>query len=595
MFNQQNNLKQKRNLFYFFYGLLLCPIIFQLFNLQVIRYQLYYRESDRNRIRLISISAPRGLVYDRNHRIMALNTNSYTVSITPYKIADREKTLRKICSILDLDTLKIMKIGRVRASYKPIPIARNVDYAKVAIIEEHKEDLKGIDIERGQIRYYLYNDLACHIIGYLNEVSEDEIEKLTEKGYSFGDLIGRTGVESEYENLLRGHDGIKLIEVNAMEREIGEIYPEKTQLPKPGNNITLSLDMNLQRKAEELLSPYNAGAVVLIHAKTGQILVLANHPRYNLNMLSGSISLENWNYLIHDPFNPMFNRAISSRYPPGSVFKVVSAAAAIEVLGFDEFTTQAPCTGHFNFGNRDFKCWNLKGHGTLNLLQAIAQSCDVYFYQLGLKLGLDNIHQYSLKMALGQETGLDLQGENMGLIPDDNYYRTKRGYNRFFKGVLLNLSIGQGEILVTPIQIAHMMNLIGNNGHGFAPHFLVSWEDPTTSQKRYNHPKPTSLGIKPQTLALIQKSLLAAVSSGTGGRASVSGIRVAGKTGSAENPGELTHAWFAGYAPYESPEVAFACIVENVGHGGSMAAPIIGQLLSLYFDSLKVYDDHKSL
>ncbi|MBP7460711.1 MAG: penicillin-binding protein 2 [Candidatus Delongbacteria bacterium] len=570
---------------------MLCPLFIQLFNLQIIRYQLYYRESDRNRIRLVSINAPRGLIYDRNHRIVALNTNSYTVSITPYKIGDRERTLKKICSILELDTEKIMKIGRVRSSYKPIPIARNVDYERIAMIEEHKEDLKGIDVERGQIRYYLFNDLACHIIGYLNEVSEEEIDKLSEKGYSFGDLIGRSGVESEYENLLRGRDGIKLIEVNAMEREIGEIYPEKTQFPKPGHNITLSIDMNLQRKAEELLSPYNAGALVMLHAKTGQILVLANHPRYNLNMLSGTISSENWNSLINDPYHPMFNRAISSRYPPGSVYKVVTAAAAIEVLGFDEFTTQAPCIGYYSLGNRDFKCWNLKGHGSLNLLQAMAQSCDVYFYQLGLKLGLENMYQYSLKMNLGQVTGIDLQGESKGLIPNDEYYRKKLGNHRFPRGILLNLSIGQGEILVTPIQMAHMMNLIGNNGHGFAPHLLVSWDDPASSRQYFNHPKPVSLDIQPQTLSLIQKSLLAVVYSGTGGRASVEGLRVAGKTGSAENPGELTHAWFAGYAPYEAPEVAFACVLENVGHGGSMAAPIVGQLLSYYYDSLKVTHD----
>ncbi len=566
---------------------LIVPLFAKLFYLQIIDYQRYFNEADRNRIRLISIDAPRGLILDRHQQLLAVNTNSYTVQITPYSTADRKQTLRRISKILDLDSNKVLKLAKSRFTYQPIPIARNVDYTKVAIIEEHSEELAGIDIHRGHIRFYPYQSLACHTIGYLGEVTEEEMDIFNERNYGLGDLIGKCGVEAFYDSLLRGKNGYKFIEVNALEREMGEIYPEKTQLPEPGYTLHLSLDIHLQKKAEELLSQYNAGVVVIMNTKSGEILTLANYPTYDLNWFSGGISDSNWQMIQNNTFHPMFNRSISSRYPPGSVFKVVTAAAALEILGYNAHTTLQPCAGRYTYGNRSYGCWNLGGHGTLNMLEALAHSCDIYFYQLGLKLGLEGIHEYSLKMRLGQTTGIDIFGESRGIIPDESYYFDKLKWKYFPKGILLNLSIGQGEILTTPLQIAMLMSLIAERGHTYRPHLLHAYEDAISRQMIYTEKQQISCDLKDETWDVLQKALYMVVNTGfgTGGRAAVQNITVAGKTGSAENSGELTHAWFAGYAPFDQPEIAFACIVENAGHGGSIAAPIINQLLDEYFNN----------
>ncbi len=583
--------------FLFFLVFLFFILIAQLFNLQIIQYIKYYKEADKNRIRMVYIDAPRGLIYDRYGRIIAGNKNTFTVAITPYRIKNRTHTIKKICEILDLDTNKTLTYAKPKFSFKPIPLKRDIDFKKVSILSEHKDELPGINIIRSLMRYYPYDTVGCHFLGYLNEIKEDELENLKENGYNFGDLIGRSGVEAQYEKLLRGEDGYKYIEVNALEREMGEIYKDKTKEPVPGNNLVLTVDMELQKYAEELLSKYKAGSIVMLDVKTGDVLVLANYPVYSLNLLSRKISSEDWNKIMSNPNYPMFNRAINSKYPPGSVFKVVVAAAAMELLGIDLNTHLQPCKGYMEYGDRIFGCWKSSGHGDIDLRQAIVQSCDVYFYQLGLKLGINNIHDWALKFNLGKQTGIDLRGENAGLIPTKEFYTEKLGWSHFPKGVLLNLSIGQGEILVTPLQMAFLMALIANEGECSRPHLLKYWYNPLKKEELHFYKSDkVIIDVLPSVLVKIKKSLRDAVNGhfATGYRAKVKGVTVAGKTGSAEviKKEHYTHAWFAGFAPYDDPEVAFACIVEFAGHGGSVAAPIIGDLLHYYFYKEKRIDNN---
>jgi len=594
--NQSSNQERyKRNVTFLIIILLISALTFQLVHLQVVKYQMYYRQADNNRIRLIPIEAPRGVIYDRNYRILAGNENSYTISVTPYRIENRTSSVKKICNLFDLDTNKVLKQSQARYSFKPIPLIRNADYSKISILEEHRESLPGIIIQRGLIRYYPYREAACHAIGYLNEVSEDKLKEMESQGYSYGDLIGISGIEKVYENYLRGTDGYKYIEVNAFEKEMGDIYPEKTQKPIPGKDVRISLDIELQRYTEQLLNPFDAGSLVAIHIPSGEVITLANRPGFDLNLFSGVISTEEWKKIQENEMHPMFNRAISSQYAPGSVYKMVTAAAAIEILGVNSLTTMPlPCTGKMAVGNRDFRCWKASGHGNVNLIQAIAQSCDVYFYQIGMKIGVNKLHDYSLKFGFSDYTGIDLPGEKKGLIPYEEYYTKKLGWHHVPGGIVVNLSIGQGEIMTTPLQIAFMMGLIANDGICNRPHLLINWKEPGTNKNMFYHGETMNLDLKPYTIKLLQKGLKAAVHGhlATGHRsATTPGIEVAGKTGSAETyyskkKTKETHSWFAGYAPAKNPRIAFACILEHSGHGGSIAAPVVGDFLSFYFDTL---------
>ena len=453
------------------------------------------------------------------------------------------------------------------------------------MIEEHADKLPGLRLATESRRKAPFGSYASHLIGYTSELNSREYERLKDQGYRLGDFLGKGGLEKQYENLLRGSDGCEFVEVDAKGREQGNIPDLERLEPVPGVNLYLTIDWRLQQLAESLFVDGMQGSAVAVDPRTGQILALVSSPNFNPDLFSTGISSGNWERLANDPSFPLWDRAIRSVYPPGSTFKVFTAAAALDSGLIDEKKLlPKACHGSLRIGNRVFKCWKAGGHGSLNLHDAIVQSCDVYFYQLGQMLGVQGISDLCLKVGLGSETGIDLPQEVPGLVPTISWYEKRLGRGSWGGGVPANLSIGQGELLVTPLQLAVMYGAIGNNGRLFQPHLVLKTEDYQgellEKEKLISH----QLGISSNTIAIIKQALAGVVNQpgGTGGSARIYGVEVAGKTGTAQNPHGDDHSWFVAFAPKDDPVISVAVLVENAGHGSAVAAPLAGKLIRQY-------------
>ncbi|MAE68966.1 MAG: penicillin-binding protein 2 [Gemmatimonadetes bacterium] len=580
--------------------LLFAALVSRLVYLQILQHRLYLEAADENRIRALVRPAPRGIIRDREGRIVAENRAIYAVEATLGMTSNRADTLAELIAVsagVDREFLRRRLQEAVvqdpnplgRRLPRPVRIVGDAKLPLVALVEEHATKLPEIDVRIKAKRYYRYGSLAGHAIGYLGEIRRDELHLPWAVGrYGPGELVGRSGAERRYEMLLRGRDGVRVVEVDSHGREVRLLPNEEHRDPVPGMDVFLTLDLDLQLLADSLLAD-RAGAIVALNPRDGDVLVLVSKPDYDLNLFGrGEISSSDWATIRDDPKTPMLHRAIAGLYPPASTWKLVMSALAFE-SGIIDRSTEFPaaCTGGYQFGRRFFRCWFWGGHGQTDPLEAFERSCDVFYYQLVQRFQLDPLMSGARDLGFASKTGIDIPGEKSGELPSTEWYDEHFGPKGWSRGILLNLSIGQGEILVTPLQIASFFGAVAAGGELAMPHLL---KRAASADNRGVEKVPTistrRLDLAQETLAILEEALLRAVEGrkGTGEKAAVPGIEVGGKTGTAENPHGETHAWFVGVAPIGAPEIVAACIVEEGGHGGATAAPIVGRILRQYFE-----------
>jgi penicillin-binding protein 2 len=562
------------------------------FRVQILSSSRYQLASEQNRLRAVPLSAPRGLILDRNGVPLAENVPGYTVALLASSEDSLAAVVQRIATMVGLDLNELPAIVRRyrRSPYDPVPVLRNAPFETVSALEERRVLVPGLVIQTEPKRRYPFDLATAHVIGYVSEISEQELASGDFPQARSGTLVGRDGLERTYDARLRGKDGVRFVEVDAMGRTVRDQGVAPPLEPQPGENLQTTLDIELQRFVMEVFPAGRRGAVVVLDPRTGGILAMYSAPSYDPNEFIGGIAPELWERLSQADDHPLINRAIQAAYPPASPWKLLVAATALKrgVVGFSS-RMPSPCRGGIQYYTRFFRCWKVEGHGDVTLAQAIQYSCDVYFYQLGLRLGVDKMAEYAQRFGLRARTGIELPGEKSGFYPTTQWYDKTYGRSRWGKGVRLNLAIGQGEILVTPIGLATFAAAIANGGNLYQPYVVASqverW-DGTQSVRGPGRPRPrASLGLSAATVNTLRLAMEGAVSGprATGRLASVPGIRVAGKTGTAQNPHGQDHALFVGFAPVEAPEVAFAVVVENAGHGGSMAAPVAAAVLRSYF------------
>lgn len=588
-------------------------LIVRLFYLQVIQAKINTQLSNENAMREKVLIPPRGQILDRNGVVLARNRPSYSICVLPYKLRDKKKIIQSLCLIRDTSGLVVFDSTELenkirKAQFRRFELTRlkeDVSLDLVSIIEEHSMELPGVIVETESRREYTLGTAAFHVLGYMSEIPEENFDSLKQMGYYYGDKIGKAGIEKQYEKVFRGKYGKEYVEVNAYGKSLGPIPNIPRIEPIPGNDLYLTIDAQLQKVTDLSFPDTLKGAVIALDPRNGEVLVMYSSPSVNPNIFSMSTSLRsrNWSEIATDPNLPLNNRAINGTYTPGSTFKLVSSLAGLETGKMDGNSLMpAPCRGGYRIGSRVAHCWKLTGHGYLNLISAVQASCNIYFYQVGLRLGDIAINKYANMMGLGSVTGIDLPGERAGWLSGEEAYNSRfarRGW-KWTTGLVLDLAIGQTQV-VTPIQLALMVGGLGNGKTLFNPHLVK--EERTVSGAVVNQRIPTvksHLDFKEETIHTMHEALGSVMrAGGTGGRASVPGIPVGGKTGSAENPqGDLTHALLVACAPVENPVIAIAVVVENAGHGGSIAAPIAGDILRYFFaeteDGRKVVQEHNA-
>jgi penicillin-binding protein 2 len=591
---------RRAKLLFGFLALIIILLVGRLIFLQVVKSAHYSRISELNRIRPWILPASRGVVTDRNGKPIATNRPSYTVSLIPYEVSeafpqegsDRAKgtlspLVENLATCLDLDAGLLRE--KVRANwqkgYEPIKLKKDVDFNTICVIAERNEDLPGVDYQVEPARKYLEAGWVGHVLGYVNEVTREEIGgDSIQEGFRRGAVIGRKGIEKQYDQILRGKDGVTFLEVTARGKILGPLEEKKPDPPINGSDARLTIDIDLQAEAESALTDHPSGAVVAIDPRTGEVLCLISKPGLDANLFAGAMSPEEWNQILNNPLHPLLTRPIQATYAPGSTLKLLTAAIALEEGIANKYTFQSSCLGSFQFGKRRYGCWRPEGHGRLNLVGAIIQSCDVYFYQLGLKVGLERWSHYAQMCGFGKRSGIDIPDEAKGLVPTLEYYHKRYGEGNWVKNLVINLSIGQGEILVTPLQMAVFLGGLATDGRITKP-FL--WKEAVTSDGRIIPTQPEIKGHLPfssSTLNILKEAMIGVVNDpdGTGILAKLPDIQVAGKTGTAQNPHGEDHAWFVGYAPASDPQIVVVVLVENVGHGGTFAAPVAKKIIERY-------------
>jgi len=575
-------------------------LFLRLVYLQLIRGEEYRLKSEKNAVRLKSIKSSRGLIFDRNRRLLVDNRPSFNLKIVLEDAGEVKKTVKKLADLTGIsfdelmDTIKHAGRG---AFYRSVVLKTDISRDQLAVVESHKFDLPGVHVDIEPTRHYIYSRTAAHLLGYLGQVNPSELKTGKFPNVRSGDSIGRYGIEKSFEKYLQGKRGGKQIEVDASGRTIKVL---KTVPPVAGRDLILTLDLGLQRTAENLLKDKN-GAVVALDPNNGDVLVMASSPSFDQNDFIGGISKKKWKALISDPGKPMINKAIQAEYPPASTYKIITALAALEEKSIDVHTTEF-CPGFLKYGNRIYRCWNKHGHGELNVIDAIAQSCDVFFYQVGDKVGVDSLAQYAMGCGLGRKTGIMLGNERRGLIPTSSW-KQRRFHESWQGGETLSVAIGQGYDLVTPLQMAVFIAAVGNGGTLYRPRIVKTIEDSRGNVIKKIDPEIRGgLPASRATLDIIRKGLLKVVQGerGTARRIRLKNIEIAGKTGTAQvfsvKKGEKLrrrdlgyslrdHAWFVCYAPARHPVIAISVIVEHGEHGSSAAAPVAGALIRQYLGS----------
>jgi penicillin-binding protein 2 len=548
-------------------------------HLQVFQTSKYRLHSDRNRLRKIEIPPPRGLITDRQGEILAENIPSSALYLVPYYVESADQTLARLDDLLALNDrqMKEIKYRIDQGGFTPVLVADNVGIADRSFLEEHRDLIPGLLIRSEPLRYYRHGRELSHVIGYVGESSSLGEEEESGRKASNTGFVGKAGIELYYDKLLRGRPGAYFVEVDARGREVRAFQGREPVRPQRGADIRLTIDLDLQLEAYRLFPEGRKGALLCMDPRNGEILAMVSRPDYDPNAMVTGVSFMEWKVMVNDPGSPFFNRVTQAGYPPGSAFKPVVALMGLQKGIIDlHFKEPIPCRGGIQFGTRWFRCWKEGGHGRLDLYQAIVQSCDSYFYQLGNRIGLEELLANSRRYGFNELTGVDLPDESKGFIPDREWYDRQYGKRGWGRGVALNLSIGQGELLVTPLQLAVFYSMIANGGSFVRPHLLKSGGEVAG---------PSALRLPFSVVQPLQVALAGVVSEekGTGRYAGeIAGVKMAGKTGTAQNPHGEDHSIFVGYGPVDNPRILMVAVIEEAGHGSSVAAPLVGRLLKKY-------------
>jgi len=570
-------------------------LLSRLWYLQVVDTDNLLDQSENNRLRFVPVAAPRGAILDRNGKVLVSNTPSFSVAVIPKDVKNRDQLVGSLAHYLRLDANEIQEKwnkGQGRAKYYPLVVASNISRDQMEFLEENRLALSGVNIEMKPVRAYPNGQLASHLLGYLGEVSEDELQNERYKDYNAGDYTGKSGIEKSWENFLHGTDGGRQIEVDARGRFLRTVEETASTV---GNSVVLTIDLDIQKVTEQAFGD-QAGAAVAMDVNTGEVLAFASNPGFDPALFTGRLPPDKWKEYLEDKRHPLENKALKGMYPPGSTFKIVTAIAGLEE-GLIDNHSSVDCPGYYKFGNATFKCWDKKGHGHTELRKALRESCDVYFYKLAERLGVNRIATYAKRFGLGVPMGIGLDNEKAGVIPTEDW-KKKRFGTKWYAGETLPVGIGQGYVLTTPVQLASMIATVATDGVRYQPHLVKKIVDLDGKTVKEFQPQVVgNTGIKPATYRLVKEGLFAVVNEphGTGGMARLSEVKVAGKTGSSQvvkmrdSKGGVPyqfrdHALFVAFAPYEKPEIAVAVIVEHGEHGGSAAAPIAGKMLRAYFE-----------
>jgi len=561
-------------------------LILGFWKLQVIDSDRYSSMAERNRVRSIPIIAPRGRMLDRDGRVLVDNRPSFSVLLVRDDPTLVDKNLPAVAEGLgiSLDDLKEQLTSTKNlAKFQPIIIKPEASEADIAFIESHRSDVPVLEMINVSRRRYLPGGFMSHAVGYVGEVSEQQIEASNGK-LRPGDFAGKSGLERQYNELLMGTDGLRRVIVNSVGKEVG---PLPTQEAIPGKQIQLSIDFEIQQVAEQSLGP-RPGAVVVLDPRTGEVLAMSSHPAPDPNDFAVRISKEEWAQLNDDPLRPLFNRAIQAQLAPGSVFKIVTATAMLEdKVPPENFT--AFCPGYATFYGRQFKCWvyGKSSHGVVDLHKAILESCDVFFYNVGMRLGIDRLSYYGSKLGIGHKTGIDLPSEEAGLMPSAEWVERVQ-HRKWYAGETISVSTGQGAVTTTPLQLARLIGGIAMGGVFKQPHLLK--DAPNVGEERFELSEPTVEKITDAMYGVVNQG-------GTGASLKLAGIELSGKSGTAQVIGYAErarvgkqkrfedNAWFVGYAPRRNPEIVVAVLVQESGkHGGEAAGPVVRDVIKAYYD-----------
>ncbi len=575
-------------------------LILRLWYLQIINTDGFRTQSEENRTRYVLIPAERGPLFDRNGDLLVENRPSFNILALRQEVGDREELFSALAKLMGVEAAELEKNwqhSKALPPYIPVLLAEDVGWDTMEKIEENTVTLPGILVEPQPMRAYPHGVMAAHLLGYLGQVTEKELRSPGFEDYYPGAYVGKSGLEKVLDPYLRGSPGEHRIEVDVKGKMLRVL---KTREPKPGNRVFLTIRKDLQEAAEKAFGD-QAGAAVALDIHSGEVLAMVSRPGFNPAHFARGIRGEEWKKILTDSRHPLQNKAIKGQYPPGSTFKIVTALAALKA-GTATPETVVYCPGSVKYGNRRFRCWKRGGHGWTDIRKAVKESCDVYFYKVGYELGIDQLSETAKNLGLGARTGIDLDGEKKGLMPDRDW-KWKRFGEKWYDGETVNASIGQGFVLATPIQLAVMTAAVANGGKVMKP-YVVSRVEHWSGQKLLEN-EPTvvrEVKFEKRHLKAVSEGLEAAVNErkGTAWTSRLEGVRIAGKTGTAqvvklkEKLGKNTaeedipyrfrdHALFVAYAPVEAPEIAVAVVVEHGSHGGSVAAPITQAIFSHYF------------
>jgi len=589
-------LRVRARLLYVILILALLGLTTRLAFLQIIQGERYTFLSENNRVRIKRIPGTRGMVLDRQGQLLIDSRPSFDLLFVPEDSEEPEKTLRLLARYLgrdDQELLTVLEENKKRPAFEELVLGRDVDWSTVVAVEAHQLDLPGVTLRTRPRRSYVQGPVSAHVLGYMGEIGLRQLKVLKDQGYVVGDEIGQYGLERRWEEILRGQSGGQQVEVDALGRRVRVLH----EVPDvPGYTVHLTLDRELQETAFEALNG-KEGTIVALDVNSGAILAMVSTPAFDPNVFARGIKAEEWRDLVKDRLRPLNNRATQGQYPPGSTFKIIMTIAGLEE-GVLQPEARIFDPGYYYFGNRAFRDWKKEGHGSVDLHKAIVQSCDVYFYQLGPRIGVDRIAKWARAFGLGEKSGVALDDERSGTVPDSDWKR-KKYRQPWYPGETVSISIGQGYLTVTPLQLANMMAAVANGGTLYRPRIVSKVESVDGATVReYGPEKIRTIELKPTTLERIHEALADVVkeAGGTGGAARSTLVEIAGKTGTAQvvemkggyvKTEQLAyfnrdHAWFVSYAPVQNPQIAVVVLVEHGGHGGDAAAPLAKKVIEKY-------------
>lgn len=536
------------------------------FRKQIIQNELYALESEKNRLREVPLPAPRGLIHDRRGEVIAENVPGYSVALLASSLDELRETLRRLAETVQLTPQQVERTVRAfqRDPARPAQVFSDAPFDVVSVLEEHRIDFPGLIIQSAPKRYYPDSTAVSSFVGYISEITETQLGQPAWEGYKAGQQIGVLGLESQYESTLRGLEGRRFVEVDALGRVVREAGARPELQPETGPSLQTSIDLELQRHVVSLMGDSLQGGIVVLEPMTGAVLALHSAPSFDPNRFIGGIHAAYWNQLNTDPRRPMYNKAIQGRYPPASTWKLATAIIALQngVARLDDRMPQ-PCTGAYLFGSRAFACWKTEGHGSLDMRRAIEVSCNVYFYQLGLKVNLERLVTNAVGMGFRDRSGIDLPRENSPRFPYTtpsvaSYYNERYGPRNWTQAVVLNLAIGQGENSQTVVSMARFYTALATDGKAATP-----------SLARMVPERTPLFELRPDQLSGLREALAGVVSArGTAAASQIEGVVTAGKTGTAQSAvGRPSHAWFVGFAPFDEPKIVVAVMLEFGEHG----------------------------